>query len=442
MESNPPDTKNGIAPRFERRYFGLYILALSLPVYYAFMILPLVNLRSYYDNFSASVNDELVRFYGYGLAIYVSLGILLLFSLIRHWSSRPLTLWPWLLVIAWLFVSIGWSINPISSATYSLLLVSVFAAAAPFSVLPERIARSICLLASISIALSLVYLFTQLPIGVRGIGGITPNLLAHCSFSFVALYFCSGARFRLVASALAFLICYYAQARTVTICILIFFVAYYVLLPRIRGPKSTQYFALFLVAIVTTLILFSAWIVPLVTSLSTEALGVNSTSRGSGSGFSGRADLWSAGFELLRGHELIGYGFRTRRSLNFSEGDAQNVHSGILNAALDVGYIGCLLLSIAYVTSMFAAARNLSSKSDGRDAVKLSFLLAMVPALVVEPNYLNFSNPSSFLMIFFIGQSLVKQRGLNSISSKVPHQWWGRSRTHPQPNRSPRRGRP
>lgn len=71
----------------------------------------------------------------------------------------------------------------------------------------------------------------------------------------------------------------------------------------------------------------------------------------------------------------------------------------MINAALDVGIIGAFLFIAWYLASLYRCFET-SKRYDRRSlAVCAAFLIANVPLLMIEPNYISFGHPSAFALL-------------------------------------------
>jgi O-antigen ligase len=132
--------------------------------------------------------------------------------------------------------------------------------------------------------------------------------------------------------------------------------------------------------------------------------------RGSGSGLTGRTAYWHRGIETLMKQPLIGYGFRTRSSVDEPDPLLASAHSGYINFALDLGLVGAALFILVFVNSLvmrfrqFRIMRDESGSSE--DAVVVATLLAVAPSLVVmwqiEPTLLNLGLPMHIVVLFML----------------------------------------
>jgi len=296
--------------------------------------------------------------------------------------------WFWIALAGWSALSAVWSIQGGGSALYAGLLAAAVIALLCFWSLPAQAIRWAALLAAIVSIVLIAGLFRALPVNSRSLGGITPNYLGHFGFAILVLLYISG-RFRVIGWVIAAALLAFSQSRTVAGGAAVFFVVHHVLLPRVSDRATLVRLALVgAIPALLVLLLFNQ-ITAAASSGLTHLLGVaGDTARTTG--FSGRSALWAEGMRLFLERPILGYGFRT---------SVAPVGSGVLNLAIDLGLVGVALFAASYATSLGRLACAYADRHREHDRVALSYLAGMLPILLVEPNYLNFFHPTSFLMI-------------------------------------------
>lgn len=399
----------------------LLLCALMLPAYIFCLLWPQQYLTTWVMNASAVVQAKIRLWNTIGIVIFTFLGLL---SLAPRQFKLPIInknyLFLLIIFATWLLCTAFWSIDHTSTIVYALILAPLVAACSLYWCLPKRYL-------DISIASSLVvggvlmlYLFSTLSLVGRNLGGIHPNAMGHIGLAFLVLGYVAGGRVQVLGLVLGMWLIFTGQARTVFLGALVFLLLYHVAMPYIRDPKSLVRMA---VCAVFGLLIVSLTFGPIVEGVSaaaTELLGVTDAAR-TGEGFTGRDQLWQNGFDTIRGHELTGYGFRTRGSKELSlAGLAVNAHSGWINAALDIGLIGLTLYMAIIASAAFMMARNWGEFRSSADRTGAAFLVAMVPILAVEPNYLNLGSGSHFIMLLFLARPLISTPR-HRAGRTVPH---------------------
>jgi O-antigen ligase len=387
----------------------LAIGATAVAAYFFCLVWPLQGLVTFELLFSPSFGEAVRRWQMFGLVSFVG-GISLLVLALRP----PIHVnWPGIaflaVVVSWLGASTLWSINPGATLQFTALTGVMFACCAAFWLLPERASRVVAGASLLAIVIAVAWLFVRLPPRLRTVGFVQANLLAHLAFAAVVLGYLADRRFRLPALVFGISLLLYSQGRTVLLGFVIFIIIYHFVLDRVRDPRSYWNMVLGLTAAATFFAILGPALITIVTEFLSTLLGVQDEERLSGSGFSGRSRIWESALNLIDGRELTGYGFRTRGNSYIFASDI-NAHSGVLNAMLDVGVIGVLLLAAAYLGAIFTIIAAYAGPRCDQDRVAASFLIAMGPILFVEPNYLNFAHPTSFLLMLALSNPLVCRR--------------------------------
>lgn len=405
-------------------------LALALAGYFFCLIWPLQMVTTVFANATVGVTSAIRTWQLAGAGLLVAAcGVGVATRTMKFMApSLPLML-AWLFTILWFLVTSAWSLAPSTSATYAAVLLVMLISSALFWTLPAKAIRfgsAACICVTTAL---IALLATKLEIHTRNLGGITPNVMGHIGLSLLVVGHLGGRFWRIVGVAIGAGLLFFAQSRTAFIAAAGFLALFYVVMPTIRSPQSLIRAAGVVVGVGFLVAILAGPAIELSSGLSSKLLGVQETVRTTDS-FSGRSQSWDNGFEALQGRELTGYGFRTRGSLRLSEaGLSVNAHSGLLNAALDVGLIGLFLFLVTYLLSVWAAAKAWGENRKAPDRCAAAFLLAMIPVLVVEPNYLNFAASSHFLMLLFLAKSLFSFPKAKTLPAKRGATTWSHNHT-------------
>jgi O-antigen ligase len=382
------------------------LLALGLSAYFACLMLPLSAYTNWQSYLSPAVMAQTRKYQLVGMTAL--LGSTLLAAGLRGWRVGWRVSWPETLLcgltMTWLLFSSLWSIDATSSASYAVLFGLIALTTALFW-RTDATARLASQAATVTILLGLSYLAVRLHLKPRTFGNITPNLLGHFGFAAMVLACLTRSKLAPLAMLIGAALIAFAQARTVMIGAALFLLLYYVALPAIRSRRALVVAASIGGGGMAFPAAFGSSLVDLATSVTSSLLGVTDEARLGGSGFSGRSNKWQAAVDLIQDHELQGWGFRTRGGQVGGLSDALNGHSGLLNAALDIGLIGLLLFLALYGLSAWAQLRRWVDERDDTDKLGAAFLISMLPILAIEPNYLNFAHPTNFLFLLFIGRA-------------------------------------
>lgn len=389
--------------------------AVAVAAYFFCLVWPLQGLNTFELIFSPAFGEAVRRWQMLGFAMFVG-GISLLVLTFRP----PVSLnWPGIaflgIVIIWLGSSTLWSINPGATLQFTALTCVVIACCAAYWLLPERVSQFVAGASLIAIAIAVAWLFVRLPLRPRTVGFVQANLLAHLAFAGIVLGYLASSRLRIPALIFGISLLLFSQGRTVFLSVILFLIFYHLILNRVHDARSYWNTVLGLSAAAAFFAILGPALINIVTDFSSTLFGIQDEERLSGSGFSGRSRIWESAFSLIDGRELTGYGYRTRGNTYILASDI-NAHSGVLNAMLDVGVIGVLLLGTAYVAAIFATIAAFAGPRCDQDRVIASFLIAMGPILFVEPNYLNFAHPTSFLLMMALSNPLVRRHAEAFVS--------------------------
>mgnify|MGYP003637982052 CR=1 FL=1 len=258
-------------------------------------------------------------------------------------------------------------------------------------------------------------------------------MIGHIGFTVFTLGYIAKKFLKIIGIVSGIALIAFAESRAVFVGLIVFSICYHFVLPFARDRKATAFIAVWSFLLLAILLVFSDSIIELVGRWTSFLLGVTDASRNT-SDFTGRTDHWNTGIALIEGRELQGYGFRTRGSSRLSEaGLSVNAHSGILNAILDVGVIGTILLFTTFVSTILSLISRWVMTRDSLDRIAVSYLVAMFPVLALEPNYLNFASSSHFLMLLFLTRPLFVPRHQSAQLREALHIYRGplrKSRTN------------
>lgn len=390
---------------------GLFgsLLSLSLGVWFASYIIPF-QAADHWDPLVVVGNfPEMRKWQYFGLGQFILLGFLYRFTEDRTPRNVlpigfPSLLWGGL--VAWCGASCLWSIDPSASFKFLSALILCLYSCLTFWHLPRHVIARSANFSCFAICASLCYLALILGFRERTLGYITANHLGSFGLVMVAISQLARRPFRQVFAVLGTCVMLYTQSRTLLVSAMLFLMTYATIGTLIRSRRS-----LYVVA-TCTVFAFPLGILVLPPALewfaqaSADAFGT--VKERADSSMTGRTDWWDAGLRLLEGHEFLGYGYRTRRGLETWEGIYRNAHSGILNACLDIGLIGCGLYLITFLATLWKCLDDWAERRDPIDRVVASYLIGIVPSLIIEPNYLSFSGSVGLMLLFACSQLTTK----------------------------------
>lgn len=387
---------------------AIALTSIGLAIYIFCIMYPLSQIRTYLDSITSSQQST-----RYQLAAIIAYAICTVLGYLLIRKNRVSLDLKWIILFIlfslWCLISTFWSISAQRTLLYAALFVFFTLSNILFwNMGSNYISRSSFISAIVLVAMTL-FLFSVLQIRDRTLGWITPNLLGHYGLALIVLSLLSRYRFRIIFILAGFSLIVFSEARTVFLSASAYLVILYSF-NSFLSNRRTLSFGLVTGFMACLLLLF--FIFPLVgvlQNLVSQSLGVQEYNRLEGSGFTGRVEYWRNGYEVLKERFWIGYGFRSRSGLALDNNPASGAHSGILNSALDIGVIGSILFIGLYIYSTIKlsinAANPLSCKISYYGFV---FLVSYIPILLIEPNYLNFAHPTSFLLCLFISLGALK----------------------------------
>lgn len=391
--------------------------ASPLAIFFFGLLLPLFALKDYWSQFSDSY-DRLETL-GQGVAVVGLVGLIFATQARRAFlidRGSLVFVAPFLL---WCLVSTLWSIAPLATAANFALLAVYLVALGSFWKASPATQRTLALYGAIAIWLGIVMLALFLAAGERSLGAVPPNLLGHYALVAMCLFMMHG-RWKVVPALATLGLIGFSQARTVFVGFLVFWGAYLVIVrlaPKVRSRG-------FIIAMFTALGSVVAGLVVagqnVFVQLVSDALNVTTASR-LGTDFTGRAEVWQVAYDKILATPFMGYGFRTRQTADLTYvTDAINAHSGVLNVILDVGYIGLGFFALWYG---FAVLRSLDTRPHPiaqERVVIASFLLGNIAILALEPNYISFGHPTSFMMLMALSFPFARFRKPAALPRRTP----------------------
>lgn len=322
-------------------------------------------------------------------------------------------------------VTAPWSIDPFGSLQYAIaFLMALFALRAIWLLDPISLGRWLAT-AGFVILVCLCILTWQLGVNDRFIGGIRPNTIGAMAFAAAWLALAGGGYLSPVTVGGALVFIYISNSRIFMLCLLIMILAYTIC--RMDLYKRTVVLASCALCLTVAMLVDFSTGERMTEFFVQEVARVNDPDRGIESGGTGRVQRWSKGLELVPESPIVGFGFKTR-----GENDAflavdqarekVNAHAGLINLALDSGFIGVVLLLVALVLRVVGlavlikefrhgAGRRLTPSSEAAyghaacsriAAAGIGGMLAYALHLVIEPTYLNLGNSFIVVALMFL----------------------------------------
>jgi O-antigen ligase len=243
----------------------------------------------------------------------------------------------------------------------------------------------------------LLLLYLELGIWQRGIGGIWPIMIGHFCMCAV-LFACFTKRLPLVVILVAFALAARVEARTTLLELSLFIALRYGGIDIFVRIFSRRMIIPALIAACLLVFAGLGVLLDAVLHFLDSALNIHEAVRTS-TDLTGRTAFWREGWNAYALHPIVGYGANTRVELGSNILSETNAHSGLINLLLDLGLIG-LFLFVWWVVSAIHYTQDIGGNPRAR-RVRLSssaFLIANIPILVTEPNYIGFFSPGSIAL--------------------------------------------
>lgn len=315
----------------------------------------------------------------------------------------------WTVFATFALLSTAWSIAPFDSLSNGVILMVLLLGCTAVSQDRER--ETTLVFAALA---ALAFFFAAalvLPMRARGPGFVNPNNYSHAALAAILFTELAGCwKKRVSIPAMAVIV--FCQSRTILISLVTFYTAkaFLRLVGRSRSVSAT---VVLLLLSMTFLALIGWFVLPIAMEAVSAILGVSDATR-TGEDFAGRDVHWSLGLRLYLHAPILGFGFATRQGLDPEiAGLSLNAHSGFINLLLDLGGVGTLLFVLAVGTTIVALIRG------GEPLLPAAAcILAFLPLMLVEPDYLSFTSPDVLALLFAVSQVTGKQRAAPDNSAQ------------------------
>lgn len=156
------------------------------------------------------------------------------------------------------------------------------------------------------------------------------------------------------------------------------------------------------------------------TGMLTQVFLLDDPWRGGGTGFTGRTELWRAGYDLFRAHPFFGVGAGMQKLFITGFGEIDHPHNGYLNTLDQFGAIGT---GIFLVLSGISSRRlwQMAKTSTPGASIGIALVCGYALEAIFEPKLLNIGNPVSVITLMFLLQPppLARQSAA-SVMAHVP----------------------
>lgn len=225
------------------------------------------------------------------------------------------------------------------------------------------------------------------PPTARYLGGIHPNIYAACAISAVSLSLFAPRPFFEATTAIAIACALLVSSRYGVVCVALIFILFNLFNLRTAGPTRIS---LMLIALV---FLLGDTIANGSISYLGSAMELSDSSRGIGSGLSGRDKHWATFLPQFDQQMFMGYGFRNRAAY-------LGAHNGYLNLLLENGALGALVLFAYYAIRLKdLVLEALTFRLNGARGRVLASLLAVLFAAMLQPQLFSFGDAFGLLSL-------------------------------------------
>lgn len=323
-----------------------------------------------------------------------------------------------------------WSLDPIRSLRYvAAIVVALVVLGAFWRISPDERRRAFATTAALLCAFIPIALVYHGGVQDRWIGGVHPNTAGQIMCAATVLAWMAGRRLGYAVALFALAVTVAVSSRTS-----IGFVA--ILLFVVGGIDAYRRQRL-LTIMCASLALPTVGLLLLASEGGNQAIesvtAINDPLRGTGTGFTGRAELWSAGWATFLEHPVAGVGFRVARSELVN-----SAHNGVLEVLIDNGALGFLILAAVPILGLMKLAR--ARRATARWGPRAPFteqwiaglaLLLFLPFAFFEPIFFSLGNPFGVVFLLLLAQPLLEaSRGRNLSVA-------GRDRSRPSAGEGP-----
>lgn len=259
------------------------------------------------------------------------------FKILKSWSGIMLTVF----CMFELLVS-PLSLVPKSSALYSVGTWGVLLICTLYWQSDFKMLQRMTWLAGMGVFAWLLFLCVKLGVRFGGtIGGINRNTVGTAAVGALILCMVYPRReFRWIGISIAWFIAVAVTSRGSLVALTVFAITYYA---AYKGTYRAIIHGMIAAALFSMLIL----IVPEIRhAITNDVFMVHDKSRGMGSGFTGRMDLWKQAIGAFWKNPILGYGFRASTE---GHGEYGSIHSGYLKILVETGFVGGFLVVGAVV---------------------------------------------------------------------------------------------
>jgi len=132
-----------------------------------------------------------------------------------------------------------------------------------------------------------------------------------------------------------------------------------------------------------------------------SALSLEDRNRGTGSGYSGRLDLWRDAYELWLTSPVFGVGYRAHEFADAFSARSLSSHNGYLSTLAETGIVGAIPLFLLYLSGGYRLAKR-AIRGCIVSRIGFGMLVGYLFVAVFERYLINFGTPTSILVNMFV----------------------------------------
>lgn len=115
----------------------------------------------------------------------------------------------------------------------------------------------------------------------------------------------------------------------------------------------------------------------------------------------GREDMWSKAIQIFENHKMLGCGYGSYQKIS---GSIYNAHNSYLQLLAEIGVVGCIMLGIIVVSTIYYALLNIRKKKNTMNYLAINLLI--ITLLYAYTG--NVFHTANQLITFFIAISIVQ----------------------------------
>ena len=378
------------------------VVTFAIAIWFVLMMVPYLGANSW-EQFQRISSSPTVVYQVSGIIFACSLSILTLRSDFFHIFGKLESHHLWFLFFCFYTATTSiFSVSAVESIAFTIIHIATYFVFVGLWMSSETTERYLAWLGP-AVVVFIVLAWMLLGVRLRSLGYIPPNDLAKLAFVAAVFSLLGGKQLAVGVNLFSISVVILTESRSTLLSMLVFYFVYFIIL---RPGLAKMIAVLVTIATVCAVLLidqFSGG--PLWQLFVDKVLLLDDATRGVGSGFTGRADYWSAGWAAFGERPIFGYGLRTRAPIATADSLTVNAHSGVINMLLDVGLVGAVLLVLALSFAVGAHVRRIvryGGAQSKRSLIIVSFFASSIVLWIFEPIYINVGSHVSLALLVFL----------------------------------------